>query len=45
MPWSHYHTLVTSDDIVTVMVTSYEVTEKNVEGSIKIMLYNVYYIC
>ena len=38
------HTLVTSDDIVTVMVTSHR-TQKSVKGSRKIMSYNMYYIC
>ena len=38
---SHCHTSVTSDDMVTVMVTSYEVTEKDVKGSGKIILYKV----
>ena len=39
--WSHCHTSVTSDDMITVMVTSYEVTKKNIEGFRKIMLYNM----
>jgi len=38
---SHYHTLVTSDDMVTVIVTSHKVTEKNIEGSERIISYNV----
>jgi len=41
----HHHTSVTSDDTVTVIVTSHKVTKKDIEGSGKIMLYNVYYIC
>ena len=41
MIWLHCHTSVTPDDMVTVMVTSHEITEKNVEGSGKIMLYNM----
>ena len=28
-----YHILVTSDDMITVMVTSHKVTEKDIEGS------------
>ena len=42
---SHCHTSVISDDMVTVMVTSHEVTKKNIEDSGKIMSYNVYYTC
>ena len=38
---SHCHTSVTSDDTVTVTVTSHKVTEKNVEGSEKMILYSV----
>ena len=41
MSQPHYHTSVTSDGMVTVIVTSYEVTEKNVEGSGKMMSYNM----
>ena len=41
MSQSHYHISVTSDDMVTVMVTSHEVTEKDVEGFKKMMLYNI----
>ena len=37
------HTSVTSDDTVTVLVTSHEVTKKGIEGSEKIMSYNIYY--
>ena len=33
------HTSVTSYDIVTVIVTSHEVTEKNIEGSRRMILY------
>jgi len=36
MLWLQCHTSVTSDD----MVTSHKVTEKDIEGSGKIMLYN-----
>ena len=43
MLWSHYYTLVTSDNTVTIMVTSHEVTEKGIEGSGKMISYNVYY--
>ena len=32
---SHCHTSVTSDDMVTVIVTSYKITEKKVEDSKK----------
>ena len=42
---SHCHTSVTSDEMVTVIVTSYEAIEKNIEGSRIIMLYNMYNIC
>ena len=31
MIWLHCHTSVTPDDIVTVMVTSHEIIEKNVD--------------
>ena len=31
MIWLHSHTSVTPDDIVTVMVTSHEIIEKNVD--------------
>ena len=37
----HYDHTVISDDMVTVTVTSYKVTEKNIEGSGKIMSYNM----
>jgi len=40
--WSYYHTSVTSDDIVTVIVTSYEIIEKDIKGSGKITSYNIY---
>ena len=43
MSQSHCHTSVTSDDIVTVIVTNYKVTKKSVKGFGKIMLYNIYY--
>ena len=39
----HCHTSVTSYDMITVIVTSHEVTEKNIEGSRKMTSYNVYY--
>ena len=42
---SHCHTSVTSDDMVTVMVTSHEITEKDVEGSERIISYNMYNTC
>ena len=35
------HTSVTLDDMVTVIVTSYKVTRKNVEGSGRMILYNI----
>ena len=41
---THCHTSVTSYDMVTVMVTSHKVTEKDVEGSGRIMSYNMYNI-
>ena len=44
MSWSHCHTSVTSDDMVTVMVTSYDITEKDIEGSRRIISYNIYNI-
>ena len=43
MLWSHCHTSVTSDIMVTVMVTSHEITEKDIEGSERIMLSEVQY--
>jgi len=42
---SHCHISVKSDDMVTVMVTSHEVTEKSVEGFRKMISYSVYYTC
>jgi len=36
---SYCHTSVTLDDMVTVTVTSHKITEKNVKGSGKMMLY------
>jgi len=42
---SHYYILVTSDDTVTVMVTSHKVTEKGIKDSEKMISYNVYYTC
>jgi len=42
--WTHCHTSVTLDDMVTVLVTSHEVTEKSIKDSGKIILYNIYYI-
>ena len=44
MSWSHCHKSVTSDDMVTVMVTSHEITEKDVEGSERMTSYNMYNI-
>ena len=41
MSQSHCHTSVTSNNIVTVIVTSYKITEKDVEDSRKMILYNV----
>jgi len=41
----HCHTSVTPDNIVIVIVTSHKITGKNVEGSGKIMSYNIYYTC
>ena len=40
-PDTHSHTSVTSDDIATVIVTSYKITEKNIEASEKMMSYNI----
>ena len=42
---SHYHIQVTSDDMVTVIVTSHKVTEKDIEGSRRIISYNIYNTC
>ena len=42
---SHCHKSVTLDDMVTVMVTSHKVTEKDIEGSERITSYNVCNIC
>ena len=39
---SHCYTSVTSDDIVTVMVTSHEVTNKDIESSERMISYNMY---
>ena len=38
---SHCHTSVTSDDIVIVIVTSHKVMEKDIEGSRKMISYNM----
>ena len=38
---SHCHTTVTLDDMVTVIGTSHEVIEKDIEGFGKIISYNV----
>jgi len=38
------HISVTSDVTVTVMVTSHEITEKEIEGSERMTLYNMYNI-
>jgi len=45
MSWSHCHTSVTSDDTVTVMVTSHKITEKDIESSGRMMSYNVCTTC
>jgi len=45
MSLSHCHTSVTSDDIVTVMVTSHKITEKDIKGSGRMISYNIYNIC
>ena len=45
MSQSHCHTSVTSDDMVTVKITSHKVIENSVEGSGKMILYNIYYTC
>ena len=39
--WSHCHTSVTSDDMITVMITSYKIIEKNMEDFGKIISYNM----
>ena len=36
------HISVTLDDTVTVIVTSYEIAEKEIEGSGRMILYNMY---
>ena len=35
IPQSHCHKSVTSDDMVTVMITSHKITEKDIKGSEK----------
>ena len=45
MSWSYCNTSVTLDDIATAIVTSYEITEKNIKGSGRMILYSVYNIC
>ena len=45
MSLSHGYILVISDNMVTVMVTSHKVTEKDIEGSERIISYNVCNIC
>jgi len=45
MSGSHCHKSVTSDNMVTVTVTSYEITEKDIEDSGKMILYNMYNTC
>ena len=44
MSWSHCHTSVTSDDMITVIATSHKIIEKDIEGSGRMMLYNIYNI-
>jgi len=39
------HILVTSDNMVTVTVTSHIIQGKDIKGSERIMSYNVYNIC
>ena len=39
---SYCYTSVTSDDMVTVMVTSHMITEKDIENSKRIISYNIY---
>ena len=39
------HISVTSDDMITIMVTSHEVTEKNIKGFERMISYNIYNIC
>ena len=38
---SYFHTSVTSDDTVTVIVTSHKVTRKDIKGFRKITLYSM----
>jgi len=45
MSQSHCHTSVISDDTVIVMVISHEVIEKDIEGSGKIISYNICNTC
>ena len=40
--YCHISVSVTLDDMVIVIVTSYKVTEKDIEDSERMMLYNVY---
>jgi len=44
MAWLYCHTSVTLDDTVIVIVTSHKVIEKDIEGSRKIISYNIYNI-
>jgi len=39
------HIYVTSNETVTVMVTSYKIVEEEVEGSRRMILDNMYNIC
>ena len=41
MSQSYCHTSVTLDNMVTVIVTSHEITEKDIESSRKIISYSI----
>ena len=42
MTSSYCHTSVTSDDMVIITVISHNITEKDLEGSRRMISYNVY---
>ena len=45
MSLPHCHTSVSSDDMVTVIIISYEITEKDIEDSERITSYNMCNTC
>jgi len=45
MSLPHCHTSVTSDDMVTVIVTSHKIIEKDIKDSRRMTLYNMCNIC